>query len=116
MRFAVVGLATAAIDFGVLAGLGALGLSLYVSRGVSIAAALVVAWWLNRSMTFRSAAPPSWREFGAYAGTAAIGAAINYGLYSAGLWIGLPLWLAFVIGTGVSAVFNFLRYRVLLSR
>lgn len=115
VRFIGVGLTTAAIDFGVLAGLGALGLSPYLARGLSIAVALVVAWWLNRSMTFRSAAPPSWREFAAYAATAAMGAAINYGLYSLCLWIGLPLWLAFVIGTGVSAVFNFLRYRVLLT-
>jgi putative flippase GtrA len=116
LRFAGVGLAAAAVDFGVLQGLGALGLSPYLARILSICVALVLAWWLNRSMTFKSTAPPGWREFAAYAATAAMGAAINYGLYSACLWIGLPLWLAFVIGTGVSAVFNFLRYRVLLGR
>lgn len=116
LRFIGVGLATAGIDFGVLAGLGAQGVSHYLARIVSIGCALVVAWWLNRSLTFGSTAPPSWREFLSYASTAAMGAAINYGLYSVCLWAGLPLWLAFVIGTGVSAVFNFLRYRVLLAR
>ncbi|NJC08143.1 GtrA family protein [Polymorphobacter fuscus] len=115
LRFIGVGLTTAAIDFGVLAGLGAVGMSPYLARIASILVALVVAWWLNRQLTFRSAAPPSWREFAAYAATAAVGAAINYALYSAGLYIGLPIWLAFVIGTGVSAVFNFLRYRVILA-
>lgn len=115
LRFISVGLTTAAIDFGVLWGLELIGVSPYVGRVVSIAVALVVAWWMNRRLTFRSAAPPTWSEFGAYAATAAVGAAINYALYSAGLYIGLPMWLAFGVGTGVSAVFNFLRYRVLLA-
>lgn len=115
LRFAMVGLATAGLDFGVLKGLIAVGLSPFLARPVSMMVALVATWLLNRRLTFRTAAEPTWREFGRYAAATLFSMAINYGLYSAALLLGLPVWLAFVIGTGVAAVFNFLRYRTILS-
>lgn len=115
LRFVVVGVSTAVLDFGVLAGLTSLGLSPYLARPLSILVALVAAWQLNRRMTFRTGAPPTWAEFLAYAGTAAVGAFINFALYSGALLLGAPLWLAFVIGTAVASVFNFLRYRIVLA-
>jgi putative flippase GtrA len=115
LRFAIVGVATAGLDFGVLKGLIALGVSPYLARPVSMTAALVATWLLNRRLTFRTAAAPSWSEFARYAATAVMGMAINYVLYSGALLLGLPVWLAFVIGTGVAAVFNFVRYRAILT-
>jgi putative flippase GtrA len=115
LRFGVVGVLTAGVDFGLLSAGVALGASYYGARVISVAVAMVAAWWLNRSLTFASDQPPSWREFLHYAGTAAAGALINYAIYSVLIYLGLPLWLAFCAGTGVAAVFNFLRYRVLLS-
>ena len=115
LRFIIVGLGAAALDYGVLRGLMLAGLSPYLARTLSMAAALLATWQANRRMTFRTAAPPSWRVFLHYAATSLLGIGINYAVYSAGLLLGLPLWLAFCLGTGIAAVFNFLRYRVLLA-
>ena len=82
----------------------------------AIAGAMLFAWWLNRSFTFRTPAPPGWGEFIAYCGTAAVGAAISYLVYVLLLRLGAGLAAAFVVGTIAGAVFNFLRYRILLGR
>lgn len=115
-RFLGVGLASAALDYAILQGLIGLGLSPYPARLGSILPVVTATWLANRRLTFRTAAPPSWGEFLRYFGISAAGLAINYGLYWLGLYIGLPVWAAFVIGTGSAAVFNFVRYRVLLER
>ncbi len=91
------------------------GASPYTGRIVSLAAAIVYTWWLNRRLTFATVAPPTWREFGQYVVVSLAGALINYAIYSAALALGAPLWLGFVLGTGIAAVFNFLRYRALLG-
>ena len=113
--FAGVGLAAAGLDWGVLNGLGALGVTPYAARVASVALATVLTWQLNRRLTFRSPASPSWGEFGRYTVAALSGLAINYLLFAGLLAAGAPLWLAFITGTGAAAVFNFLRYRALLS-
>lgn len=116
LRFLFVGGSAAAIDFGVLALGIQLGGSRYASRVASVAVAIVYTWWLNRRLTFATPAPPSWREFGHYVGVTLAGSLINLLLYSAALWLGAPLWLAFGIGTGTAAVFNFLRYRAIFGK
>ena len=115
VRFAGVGLAAFALDYGVLAATLAVGASPYAGRVLSIAAAIVFTWVLNRWLTFRTPAPPSWREFGAYALQSLAGAALNYAVYSAALWAGARVLAALVLGTGLAAVFNFVRYRKLLA-
>ena len=115
LRFGGVGLATFALDYGVLAATLAAGASPYAGRVLSIAAAIVFTWALNRWLTFRTAASPSWREFGAYALQSLAGAALNYAVYSAALWAGAPVLAALVLGTGIAAVFNFVRYRALFK-
>ncbi|WP_426169989.1 GtrA family protein [Sandarakinorhabdus sp. DWP1-3-1] len=116
LRFLLVGGSAAAVDFGVLA-LGIhLGGSRYASRIASVAVAIVYTWWLNRRLTFATAAPPSWQEFGQYVLVTLAGSLLNLALYSAALWLGAPLWLAFVIGTGTAAVFNFVRYRAMFGK
>ena len=116
-RFGVVGGLAAALDYGVLALLVHLGASPYVARIASLAVTVVFTWALNRSVTFRTAAPPSWREFGHYVLVALGGMALNYGIYSGLLLLGAPLWAAFVVGTGVTAVYSFWRYsRVFAAR
>lgn len=115
LRFGIVGVLAAGLDFALLSGAVRLGVSPYLARIGSVAVAMTFTWWLNRNLTFAATAPPSWSEYGRYVGTSLLGSAINYGLYSGGVYIGLPLWLAFAIGTGVAAVFNFLRYRALLA-
>lgn len=115
-RFGVSGVLATGIDYGVLQlGLWA-GLGPQLGRVPSIAAAMVFAWWMHRSFTFQTQARPRLAEFLAYCGIAAVGAAVNYGVYAAGLWLGTGLTPAFVMGTIAGAVFNFLRYRILLGR
>lgn len=114
-RFAGVGLAGFALDYAVLAGALAAGASPYAGRVPALATSIVLTWALNRRLTFRTPTPPSWREFGAYGLQSLAGAALNYGVYSAALWAGAPVLAALVLGTGVAAVFNFVRYRKLLT-
>lgn len=116
LRFGLVGLLAAGLDFGLLVGLVSLGVSPYAARIGSVGVAMVFTWLLNRNLTFAAAAPPSWREFASYAVTSMLGMAINFTVYSAAVYFGAPLWLAFCAGVGVAMVFNFLRYRVLFAR
>jgi putative flippase GtrA len=115
VRFGITGGLGFVLDAGVLWLMIHAGASPYAGRVVSIAAAIVLTWWLNRRLTFRTAAPPSWREFGAFVLQSLAGAAVNYAVYSALLWAASPIWLALVAGTGVASVFNFFRYRAILS-
>ncbi len=87
----------------------------YGGRVVSMAVGMVFAWWLNRNVTFRTSAAPSWREFGAYVANSLTGAAINYAIYSAAVALGAPVIAGLVLGTGIAAVFNFFRYRAILG-
>jgi putative flippase GtrA len=115
-RFGVTGVAAAGVDYGILQLAMTAGLGPQLGRVPAIAGAMLFAWWINRRFTFRTPAPPSWAELIAYCGTAAIGALVSYAIYAALLWLGATLGVAFVLGTLAGAVFNFLRYRILLGR
>ncbi|MGI4876561.1 MAG: GtrA family protein [Janthinobacterium lividum] len=115
IRFGITGGLGFVIDAGVLWLLIRAGVSPYAARVASIACAIVLTWWLNRRMTFRTAAPPSWREFGAFFLQSLAGAAVNYAIYSAMLWAGAPVIAGLVVGTAIASVFNFFRYRAILS-
>ena len=115
LRFGLVGGSAAALDFVVLMTVIHFGGSRYFGRLISVGMAMVYTWLLNRRLTFATTAAPSWREFAHYVAVTLAGVTINLALYSAALWLGAPVPLAFVIGTGTAAVFNFLRYRILLG-
>ncbi len=116
MRFALVGGAAAVVDFGVLWLGMALGLSPQLARIPGVAAAMCFTWWFNRKLTFKTVRPPSWQEFGHYVSVALAGILLNLSIYWVALWAGAPVWLAFVLGTGITAVFSFLRYKMILGR
>ena len=113
--FLFVGGSAAAIDFGVLSGVVALGGSRYGARLLSVAVATVYTWALNRRLTFATQVPPSWREFGRYVAVALAGIALNLSLYWGALYAGAPTLAAFVLGTAVTAVFSYFRYKAVLS-
>jgi len=115
LRFLAVGGSAAALDAVVLSAQIAHGVSPYAARVGSLAVTVVYTWVLNRRVTFRTTAPPSWREFGHYLLTALGGMVLNYVLYSGLLRLGAAVWLAFVIGTGLTAVYSFLRYRAVFA-
>ncbi len=114
-RFGITGGLGFVVDAGVLWLMIRAGLSPYAGRVVSLAVGIVFTWWLHRRLTFRTAAAPSWREFGAFFLQSLAGAAVNYAVYSGLLWAGAPVPAALVVGTGVAAVFNFFRYRTILA-
>ena len=115
-RFVVVGGSAAALDAGVLwAMVHAAGASFFAGRFVSISIAMVFAWWLNRTVTFRTPTPPSWGEFANYVVMSLSGAAINLVISVGLVAAGAPAAVGFVVGTGVAAVFNFFRYRAILG-
>ena len=114
-RFLIVGSTAFLLDWAVLRLMLAAGAGPYLGRAVSMSAGMVLAWWLNRRVTFRTPAPPSWREFGAYVVNSLAGAAINYAIYAAVVAAGAPVTAGLVLGTGIAAVFNFFRYRAILS-
>ena len=92
------------------------GASPYVARPFTLIIAVVVTWWLNRSLTFAAKLPPSWREFGHYAAITTTGLAIQLAVYWGGLYLGAALWLAFIAGIACSVVFSFLRVRRMFAR
>ncbi len=113
--FLFVGGSAAAIDYALLSGIVALGGSRYAARIASVAVATVYTWALNRRLTFATPVPPSWREFGRYVAVAMAGIALNLTLYWGALYAGAPTWAAFLLGTGVTAVFSYFRYKAVLS-
>ncbi len=114
-RFGIVGGLAAGLDYTTLRLLIWQGMSPYYARIVSVAVTVVFTWALNRTLTFKVATPPSWREFGHYVAVAIGGIILNLGIYSGLLWVGLPLTIAFVIATGLTAVYSFLRYRLVFG-
>ena len=69
----------------------------------------------NRTLTFEPGRAASWTEFRAYVLTSLVGMVINYGVYSLAVLLGAPLIAGVAIGTIAGSVFNFIRYRVLLT-
>lgn len=114
-RFGVVGVIALILDAAILAATVAAGWSPYAGRVLSLACMVCATWWLNRRLTFRTRADPSWREFFHYVALAFAGVVLNYTLYSLVLWWTGDKWLGLLVGTAVTAVFNFFRYRNLFA-
>ena len=114
-RYGVVGVIALAIDVSVLEVLVRVGMSPYLARVFSLAVMVCATWWLNRTLTFRTQSAPSLREFAHYVMLALAGLGLNYGLYSAALWLTGSRWVGIALGTAAAAVLNFFRYRKLFA-
>ena len=82
-RFLLVGGAGFLAAAGVLALLLAAGLGPFVARLLSIAAAMLLTWRLNRGFTFAPAGRPQWVEGTRYALVVGVASALNWLVYSA---------------------------------
>ena len=108
LKFACAGGVAFVVDAGLLWVLVQAGVPPLAARVASIGCAMVVAWWLNRSLTFTMAKRPSWQEFMAYASLAAGVALLNYAVFSVLIISGLVSWppaaaaVATVLAMGVS--------------
>ncbi|RJS93285.1 GtrA family protein [Salinisphaera sp. Q1T1-3] len=83
--FAAVGGVAFGVDMTVLGGLvHGLGLAPAIARGLSILAALSVAWYINRRVTFAAAGGGGHLgEWLSYLAVNALGMGLNYGIYVA---------------------------------
>ena len=115
MRFAIVGGLGFLVDAAILKGMVYLGTGPTVGRVISISVAMTFTWMAHRTLTFAVRKAPSWGEYGHYVLSSLLGALINYGVYWVAVFFHAPLLLGLALGTIVGSVFNFLRYRVLLS-
>jgi putative flippase GtrA len=115
LRFAIVGAGGFIVDECALAAMHyGVGLDRYSARAISILCAMTFTWWGNRNLTFREhAAIGSARlhEWFRFVLANALGAVINYGVYSALVSFAPapannPL-LAAAAGGGVGLIFNF---------
>jgi putative flippase GtrA len=84
MRFGVVGALGFVVDAGVLQLLLMLGWGPVGARAVAIPVAVLATWALNRRFTFPEAqAGPALASLLRYAGVSAVGAAVNFIVYTA---------------------------------
>lgn len=115
VRFAISGGLAFALDAGILTGLVKLGVPALAARVVSISAAIVFTWLMNRRHTFAVQAAPTFREFAHYVAISLVGALINYTVFSGAVLLHAPLLIGLAAGTACGMVFNFVRYRALMD-
>lgn len=113
LRFALVGGAGFFIDAAVLSALiHGLGVDPFSARLVSISAAALSTWRLNRVVTFGASETGQAREGMRYALVAALTAGLNYALYALALlvWPTLPPIAAMVGATAAAMLFSYVGY------
>jgi len=111
-KFGVVGVVGFLVDTLAVYGFLALGLEFYAARIPSFFTAATTTWLLNRSFTFRGAAPePLHRQWAKFLAANAVGGVVNYGV-SVALVAGFDIVaahpvLAVAAGSLAGMLFNF---------
>lgn len=109
-------MATAA-DVGLFLGLAGGSLPLAVADLVALAVAALVAYVLNRALTFRGDPEARWVSSpGLFAATAAVAGAVDLAVLAALDGLGLALLVAKVVAVGAAAVVRWTAYRWILFR
>lgn len=116
LRFAAVAPVVFAVDWTVLHLVGLAGVPALAGRFVSLSSSVGVGFLLNRAFTFRAEGQPTWGEFRLYVIAAALGIAVNYGVFAAAHRGGLPDPAAIGAGMLAAAVVTFTRFRVIFGR
>lgn len=111
--FLAAGFAATLVDLAILNLLMLAGISPFLGRFVSISVAMVVSWWINRTITFAVEAPPTLSEFGKFAAVSWTAQAVNYAVFAIALivvpWIGPSL--AVIVGGVVSVAVSYAGFR-----
>lgn len=112
--FALGGALAFVTDGGVLMLLNrGLAMSPFLARPIGIGAAIVVSWWINRTITFAHTLPPSLAELLRFAAVSGSAQVVNYGVFAAALLAvpSLEPLIAFVLACLVSMVISYNGYR-----
>lgn len=112
--FVLAGVLALFVDIGVLRVLtDVAGLAVLVARPFSIALAMVVSWWVNRTVTFAVSTPARWSEFVKFAAVSWVAQAINYMTFTT-ILILRPATIqeaAIIVGSLVAMVVSYFGYR-----
>ena len=117
--FVMAGLTAFAVDAAILELLtrGA-GVHPLLARLPSVASAMAVSWWINRTLTFAVKASASLAEFLRFAAVASGSNILNYAIYSALLLLGvvsLPF-IALVLASAAAMAFSYAGMRLAVFR
>jgi putative flippase GtrA len=116
IRFVVVGTIGFTVDGGITWLLVRAGVPPLVARIPALASAILVTWLLNRSLTFRVAAPKSRAELMRYVTVALSSAFLNFVVYGALVAIGVEPLLAVALATMLLLAYSFFAYRRVVFR
>jgi putative flippase GtrA len=89
------------------------GLDALLARPFAIGVAMVVSWFINRTVTFAVEAPPSLREFGRFAAVSWTSQVVNYLVFAAILVArpATPPLLALVLASLVAMFLSYFGFR-----
>ena len=116
LRFGLIAPVIFLVDLGVLTLLVKAGIPPLAGRLGSLSASVGVGFLLNRTFTFRAEGKPSLGEFGRYVLAAALGIAVNYGVFALAHRGGVPNAAAVAAGMLASALVTFTRFRAIFRR
>ena len=109
LRFGMVGAIGFAVDAGVLQLLLLAGWSPVPARAVAIPVAVFATWVLNRGFTFPEAQQgPALASLVRYAGVSATGAAVNFAVYTALVFVAVQPLAALAVASIVAMAVNYL--------
>ena len=112
--FVAAGVSALAVDIAVLAILTEqLGWPPLLARVPAIGLAMVVSWWINRTVTFAVQSRPTLLEFGKFAAVSWISVAVNYAVFAALLMVFPKLLPSFAVvaACGVSMFVSYAGFR-----
>ena len=121
LRFCAVGSAGFVVDAGLLLALVSTGVSPVAARLVSVPAAVVTTWWLNRIWTFaRAARVAPHRQLWGYLLVQGVGALTNFAVFATILALVEPTRVAalsaMAVGSGTGLLVNFTGVRRYIFR
>lgn len=112
-RFLIVGFFATVIDIGGMMVLIELGMGPLIARAISLPAAMLAAYQMNRAYTFGASGRSRTEELLRYVIVTIVAATANYGIFAGLLEIYPTIWptLAAGIGLGISMWVSFFGYQ-----
>jgi len=118
IRFVLVGVFSALVDFGTYYGLLSLGVWIHGAKGLGFIAGTTTAYLLNRRLTFQ--APGSRARFAGFLALYAVTFFFNVGMNALMLYLLPQAWweitAAFIVAQGTATTINFVVLRSVIFR